>query len=513
MERSLVSIVCAIAVTQAHAADLLKIESAGSPNGKYVLEAVATSDDACRVDLKSEADGKIAKGIPVKDFDTHDRRYSISAVWKEDSSAFALNINKGRSITYCRLFVEHHGSWNEASLPEKQIKKLRKEADKEGGKALDYLSVSSWLPKEEIKFSYLGNNTVEYEFIGRMMHGHQAHVDFVKIVPPKVEPEPKYNYENYVFTVLAGGAEGSRDSAGTAAQFKWPHGLSIDTGANVFVADRGNHVVRKISHDAVVSTLAGSPGQFGAVDGDGSAARFRYPIATAADASANVYVADSSNNLIRKITPGGVVSTLAGAPGISGYADGNGNAAQFNNPTGVAVDKNGNVFVADSVNKVIRKITKDREVTTFAGSGGGAGTNDGDTKSARFASPSDVALDREGNLYVTDNLAIRKIDTDGMVSTLAGSPDQAGSTDGTGAAARFSHPISLAVSPVGNVYVADVERKNIRKITPAGVVKTIRNSTGPGPFVKPVSVAVDDKEQIYVADEDGLNILVGKPAN
>jgi hypothetical protein len=171
-------------------------------------------------------------------------------VWKEDSSAFALNINKGRSITYCRLFVEHHGSWNEASLPEKQIKKLRKEADKEGGKALDYLSVSAWLPKEEIKFSYLGNNTVEYEFIGRMMHGHQPRVDFVKVIPPKVEPEPKYNYENYVFTVLAGGTVGSKDDAGTAAQFKWPHGLSIDTGANVFVADRGNHVVRKISHDA-----------------------------------------------------------------------------------------------------------------------------------------------------------------------------------------------------------------------------------------------------------------------
>ncbi len=513
MERSLVSIVCAIAVTQAHAADLLKIENAGSPNGRYVLEAVATSDDACRVDLKSEADGNIAKRIPVKDFDTHDRRYSISAVWKEDSSAFALNINKGRSITYCRLFVEHHGSWNEASLPEKQIKKLRKEADKKGGKALDYLSVSAWLPKEEIKFSYLGNNTVEYEFIGRMMHGHQPRVDFVKVVPPKVEPEPKYNYENYVFTVLAGGTEGSKDSAGTAAQFKWPHGLSIATDANVFVADRGNHVVRKISHDAVVSTLAGAPGQFGDADGTGSAARFRYPIATTADASGNVYVADSSNNLIRKITPGGVVSTLAGAPGISGYADGNGNAAQFNNPTGVAVDKKGNVFVADSVNKVIRKITKDREVTTFAGSGGGAGTNDGDTKSARFAFPSDVALDREGSLYVTDNSAIRKIDTHGMVSTLAGSPDETGSTDGTGAAARFSHPISLAVSPAGNVYVADVERKNIRKITPAGVVKTIRNSTGPGPFVKPVSVAVDDKEQIYVADEDGFSVLVGKPAN
>src|SRR5689334_8654570 len=122
MERSALWLAIVVFATQTHAADLLKIENAGSPNGKHVLEAVATSDDACRVDLKSEGDGKIAKEIPVKDFDTHDRRYSISVVWKEDSSAFALNINKGRSITYCRLFVAHHGSWNEASLPEKQIK-------------------------------------------------------------------------------------------------------------------------------------------------------------------------------------------------------------------------------------------------------------------------------------------------------------------------------------------------------------------------------------------------------
>src|SRR5437879_9637649 len=135
----------------------------------------------------------------------------------EYSTSLYCNINKERISTYCHHFDEHHGSWNKANLPEKQIKKLRKEADKKGGKALDYLSVSAWLPKEEIKFSYLGNNTVEYEFIGRMIHGHQSHVDFVKIVAPKVEPEPKYNYENYVFTVLAGGTEGSKDSAGTAA--------------------------------------------------------------------------------------------------------------------------------------------------------------------------------------------------------------------------------------------------------------------------------------------------------
>src|SRR5437762_14242831 len=100
------------------------------------------------------------------------------------------------------------------------------------------------------------------------------------------------SYENYVFTVVAGGTEGSKDGAGTEAQFKWPHGVSIDTGANVFVADRGNHVVRKIKRDGVVSTLAGSPGQFGEADGEGSTARVRYPIATAVAAHGNVYVGE-----------------------------------------------------------------------------------------------------------------------------------------------------------------------------------------------------------------------------
>jgi sugar lactone lactonase YvrE len=279
----------------------------------------------------------------------------------------------------------------------------------------------------------------------------------------------------------------------------------------VFVGDRGNHLVRKISHDGVVSTLAGAPEKYGDADGAGGAARFRYPIATAVDTSGNIYVADSSNNLIRKITPGGVVTTLAGSSaGLGGYADGNGKAVQFHNPVGVAVDNNGNVFVADAGNKIIRKITSDGQVTTFAGSAGQEGTVDGEAKSARFAFPWDVALDREGNLYVTDNSAVRKIDTHGMVSTLAGSPGQAINIDGPTAGARFVNPVSLAVSAAGNVYVVD--SKNIRKITPAGVVKTIRDSTGRTPFVKPVSVAVDDKEQIYIADEDGFSILVGKPA-
>jgi sugar lactone lactonase YvrE len=510
MQKCLPCLVCALVVSQAHASDPLKVQNADSPDGKYILEAVATSDDACRVNVKTKPNGKVAAQFAVKDFNTDDRRYSISAVWKEDSAAFALNINKGPHITYCRVFVENHGSWKEVGLPEKQITKLRKESNTQGGKAVDYLLVTAWSPKDDVKFSYTGDAEVEFEMIGHLVRAERPRLDFVKIIPPKAEPEPKYDYENYVFTPLAGGTEGSKDGVGVAAQFKWPHGLSIDAAGNVFVADRGNDLVRKINRDGVVSTLAGSPEKYGDTDGVGAAARFRYPVATAVDASGNIYVADSSNNLIRKITRGGVVSTLAGSFSLGGFADGNGKAAQFHDPHGVAVDTSGDVFVADAGNHIIRKIASDGQVTTFAGSAGQQGMVDGEAKSARFAFPRDVALDREGNLYVADNSTLRKIDSHGMVSTVAGSPDQAINIDGPVGAARFSNPLSVAVSPAGNIYVVD--DKNIRKITPGGVVKTIRDSTGRTSFVRPVSVAVDDKEQIYVADEDGFSILVGKPA-
>jgi hypothetical protein len=175
---------------------------------------------------------------------------------------------------------------------------------------------------------------------------------------------------------------------GAAAQFNGPHGVAADIAASVFVADRSNHVIRKIARDGTVSTVAGSPGTFGRADGVGEAARFWYPMGMAVDASGNVYVADSGSQTIRKITPFGVVSTLAGSPGTEGYADGNGSVARFHYPTAVAVDKSGNVFVADSNNKVIRKITANGDATTVAGSTGSAGTTDGTAKSVRFVFPS-----------------------------------------------------------------------------------------------------------------------------
>ncbi len=488
-----------------------EIKNAISPDKRWVL-AMKAEEFRCKVFLKNRVNDKVLTSFNVEDFIADDVRDTITAHWRKDSAAVALNMTLGRNISESELLVFSNGQWAHLAFPKEELDKVRKRNNQEDGKSQEYLTFANWLPGG-VKMTYQGNVGLVEELDCQIVRGAKPHLKVVKrLSEQQAEPEPKYDYENYVFTLLAGGTEGSKDGAGAAAQFKWPHGLSVDAAGNVFVADRGNDLVRKISRDGVVSTVAGAAGEYGNADGAGGAARFRYPVATALDASGNIYVADSSNNLIRKITPGGIVSTFAGSSAsLGGYADGNASAAQFQYPVGVAVDNNGNVFVADSNNKVIRKITSDGKVTTFAGSAGQTGTVNGKAKSARFVFPSDVALDRQGNLYVIDNSAVRKIDTQRMVSTLAGSPGEAGSTDGTAGAARFSHLMSVAVSPAGNVYVADNQLNNIRKITPAGVVKTIRDSTGRTPFVRPVSVAVDDKEQIYVADEDGFSVLVGKP--
>ena len=202
-----------------------------------------------------------------------------------------------------------------------------------------------------------------------------------------------------------------------------------------------------------VSTLAGST--YGYTDGTGTSAQFNNPIGVAVDGAGNVYVADRYNHRIRKITTSGVVSTLAGS-GTSGYADGTGTSAQFSNPTGVAVDGAGNVYVADQVNHRIRKITTSGVVSTLAGSGT-SGYTDGTGTSAQFNYPTGVAVDGAGNVYVADqgNHRIRKITTSGVVSTLAGS-GTSGYTDGTGTSAKFSYPTGVAVDGAGNVYVADL---------------------------------------------------------
>ena len=276
-----------------------------------------------------------------------------------------------------------------------------------------------------------------------------------------------------VVSTFAGspGNFGSADGTGGAARFRVPRGLGIDTAGNVYVADTVNTLIRKISPAGVVSTLAGSTG--GSVDGTGSAARFGQPWDAAVDSAGNVYVSDSSNVTIRKITPAGVVTTLAGLAGSAGTADGTGSAARFGNVTGIAVDAAGNVYVCDNAN-TIRKITPTGDVTTFAGLANAVGSADGAGSAARFQDPQGVAVDAAGNVYVSDtaNRTIRKITPAGVVSTLAGLAGASGNVDAAGSAARFGRPRGLTVDPAGNVYVADTDNNSIRKITPAGVVTT-----------------------------------------
>ncbi len=313
-----------------------------------------------------------------------------------------------------------------------------------------------------------------------------------------------------VVTTLAGtaGQAGSTDGTGAAARFLIPCGVAVDSSGNVYVGDTGNDTIRKITPAGVVTTLAGTAGQAGSTDGTGAAARFRTPYGIAIDASGNLYVADTNNDTIRKITPAGVVTTLAGTAGAAGSTDGTGTAARFNSPLGIAIDASGNVYVADSDNDTIRKITPAGVVTTLAGTAGVAGSTDGTGAAARFSFPLGIGVDAAGNVYVADsnNDTIRKITPAGVVTTLAGTAGAAGSTDGTGAAARFNTPYGLAVDASGNVYVADKVNDTIRKITPAGVVTTPAGtagqvgSTNGGLFNAPVGVAVDASGNLYVAD-------------
>jgi sugar lactone lactonase YvrE len=268
-----------------------------------------------------------------------------------------------------------------------------------------------------------------------------------------------------VVTTLAGGATaGSADGTGNAAQFSYPSGIAIGSDATLYVADQGNNLVRKATAAGVVTTLAGS-GDFGSLDGTGTAAQFNTPYSVAVDTNGNVYVADKSNTRIRKVTSAGVVTTLAG--GSKGFADGTGGAAQFNQPQGVAVDAHGVVYVADTQNNRIRKVTAAGEVTTLAGSGKAGWADDAGT-AAVLNQPDGLTVDAQGNVFVADtsNDRIRKVTAAGVVTTLAGNGGGGGNGDGAGTAASFNKPQGIAVDSQGNLYVADTGSNRIRKLTP-----------------------------------------------
>ncbi len=322
-----------------------------------------------------------------------------------------------------------------------------------------------------------------------------------------------YERREYTFATLAGSAMsfGSADGVRSAARFYAPLGVTMGGAGYIYVGDTINHTIRKVSFSGVATTLAGLAGVAGSADGTGNAARFNQPRGMAVDGAGYVYVADMLNHTIRKISPAGEVTTLAGLAGAAGSADGTGSAARFNWPSSVAIDGAGYTYVTEFNNHTIRKISPAGEVTTLAGLAGVAGSADGTGSAARFYHPHGVAADGAGYLYVADdyNHTIRKISPSGEVTTLAGLAGVAGSADGSGSAARFNMTLGLGVDRTGHVYVGE-NGHTIRKISPAGMVTTIGGlASNPGGtdgtgiaarFRAPAAIAVDGDGNLYIAD-------------
>jgi streptogramin lyase len=320
-------------------------------------------------------------------------------------------------------------------------------------------------------------------------------------------PPPRTSAIGLTTTFAGDGTPGLSDGESTAAMFNNPGGIAIDGSGNIYVADSGNNLIRKITPGGKVSTIAGN-GSKTPTNGTGAAAGFNNPYGIVVDMAGNLYVADNGNNLIRKITPDSVVTTFAGS-GVIGAVNGAAATATFNSPYGIAIDKAGNIYIGDSANNLIREITPAGLVSTFAGSGV-AGAANGAGTAASFDNPQGLVMDAAGNLYVADagNHLIREISPSGLVTTFAGSGTM-GSANGALTTASFYDPAALAFDSAGNMYVADDGNNLVRKITPGGIVSTLAGSGAPG-FVNgigsavcfnlPYGIAVNGSGNVYIAD-------------
>jgi sugar lactone lactonase YvrE len=307
-----------------------------------------------------------------------------------------------------------------------------------------------------------------------------------------------FNYDWIgVVSILAGNTQGYADGTGTAAQFSHPAGLGLDASGNIYVADYANSKVRKVTATGVVTTL---PGRIPPYPG-GPNTDYGLPNDVAVDASGNIFIVEANSNVVSRITPGGTVSVFAGG-GPSAYADGTGIAALFHTPAGITIDPNDNIYVADLNNHRIRKITPGAVVTTLAGST--QGYAEGTGTSAFFNEPFSLTMDVQGNLYISDyfNNRIRKLTTGGVVTTFAGN-GYSGSVDGPGTIAEILHPSDITINTAGKIYVGDADNK-IRMISTTGFVSSIGTfvdqNGAPVSFSGIYGIAANNSGIIYIAD-------------
>ena len=314
-----------------------------------------------------------------------------------------------------------------------------------------------------------------------------------------------------VVTIAGTGSPGGGNGPGNVASFNALTGVTVNNAGEVFVADFLNHQIRRIDSDNFVTTFAGS-GLPGSLDGIGLSAQFNSPSDVIADAAGNIFVTDFNGHRIRMITPAGVVSTIAGS-GTPGLVDGNGVFAQFNNPTGIAVDDAGNLYIADSGNHAIRKISPSGQVTTIGGNGT-PGYMDGSGVTL-FNTPRGVSLDLAGNVVIADqnNNRIRSITPSGTASTITGD-GISGLIDGPTSSARVSGPNGIIVSPEGSIIFADAGNHAIRSIM-GTEVSTIAGDGTPGSqnglgmaarFFSPKGVSLDLAGNIYVGDQGNHSV-------
>ena len=320
------------------------------------------------------------------------------------------------------------------------------------------------------------------------------------------------------------GFSGDNGSA-TAASLRSPAGVAVDAAGNLYIADQLNQRIRKVDAGGTITTVAGNGAVgFSGDNGAATAASLAAPTGVALDAAGNLYIADQSNQRIRKVDAGGTITTVAGN-GTPGFAGDNGaaTAARLGSPTGVAVDAAGNLYIADLNNQRIRKVDAGGTITTVAGNGtGGFSGDNGSATAASLRSPAGVAVDAAGNLYIADqgNQRIRKVDAGGTISTVAGNGTAGYSGDnGPATAASLSSPYSVAVDAAGNLYIADLNNQRIRKVDAGGTISTVAGNGTRGfagdngaataaSLANPYGVAVDAAGNLYIADT--LNLRMRK---